>query len=386
LEKFGGAYLSARVESLKAKVWSKKYKRTLVENNYKIVDGTCQFYNKGIPVNTLKTTRPGLLVRDYSSNDLASPRKIKTNRDVKLGKGKNWPGESPGQTVKSEKSVKSPEVSPTKKVRGQTQVESQKIKKFSSSVDPADRKLYSKCFRRDLPSNENGIRIDALSTSRIIEDTSKLAKYEIVNKQTAASELFKIYRLKNLKDKHDIVSLENFKNLRAQVDGYWTKKTHFEESRGTVIDEMLQIDEKFKRHLKSSEAEAIQETNKNLADIADSIFPHPKFQIREKDRIKNLAIVKDRMWPIKKMKGSLVKTGEALYQLNREYFSGPRKDFARRSAITKIQEGLDLGSQIENANLPSEPIGDHQDLSPTDTAQPDPNPSKRNRTFYFLIS
>jgi hypothetical protein len=194
LEKFSGAYLSARVESLKAKVWSKKYKRTLVENNYKIVDGTCEFYNKGIPVKTLKTTRPGLLVRDDSSNDLGSPRKIKTNRDVKLGQGKNWPGESPGQTVKSEKSVKSPGVSPIKKVRGQTQVESQKTKKFSSSVDPADRKLYSKCFRRDLPSNENGIRIDALSTSRIIGDTSKLAKYEIVNKQTAASELFKIYR------------------------------------------------------------------------------------------------------------------------------------------------------------------------------------------------
>jgi hypothetical protein len=96
--------------------------------------------------------------------------------------------------VKSEKSVKSPGVSPIKKVRGQTQVESEKIKKFSSSVDPADIKLYSKCFRRDLPSNENGIRIDALSTSRIIGDTSKLAKYEIVNKQTAASELFKIYR------------------------------------------------------------------------------------------------------------------------------------------------------------------------------------------------
>lgn len=186
-----------------------------------------------------------------------------------------------------------------------------------------------------------------------------------------------------MKDKHDIVSLENFKNWRAQVDGYWTKKTHIEETRGTVIDEMLQIDEKFKRHLKSSEAEAIQETNKNLADIADSIFPHPKFQIREKDRIKNLAIVKDRMWPIKKMKGSLVKTGEALYQLNRDYLSGPRKNFARRSAITKISEGLDLGSQIENVNLPSEPTGDHQDLSPSDTAQPDPSPTKRTRTFFF---
>jgi hypothetical protein len=85
LEKFSGAYLSARVESLKAKVWSKKYKRTLVENNYKIVDGTCEFYKNGIPVKTLKTTWRGLLVRDDSSNDLSSPRKIKTNRDVKLG-------------------------------------------------------------------------------------------------------------------------------------------------------------------------------------------------------------------------------------------------------------------------------------------------------------
>jgi hypothetical protein len=386
LEKFGGAYLSARVESLKAKVWSKKYKRTLVENNYKIVDGTCEFYNKGIAVKTLKTTRPGLLVRDDSSIDLSSPRKKKTGRDIKLGQGKNWTGESPGQTMKSEKSVKSSGVSPTKKVRGQTQVESQKTKKFSSSVDPADRKLYSKCFRADLPSNENGIRIDALSTSRIIGDTSKLAMYEIVNKQTAASELFKIYRLKNLKDKHDIVSLENFKNWRSQVDGYWTKKTHIEESRGRVIDEMLQIDEKFKRHLKSSEAEAIQETNKNLVDIADLNFPHPKFQIREKDRIKNLAIVKDRMWPIKKMKGSLVKTGEALFQLDRDYLSSPHKEFARRNATTKIPlEGLDPGSQIENANLPCEPTGDHQDLSPTDTLQPDTRPTKRTRTF-FLIS
>jgi hypothetical protein len=128
-----------------------------------------------------------------------------------------------------------------------------------------------------------------------------------------------------LKDKHDIVSLENFKKWRAQVDGYWTKKTHIEESRGTVIDEMLLIDEKFKRHLKSSEAEAIQETNQNLADIADSIFPHQKFQIREKDRIKNLAMVKDRMWPIKKIKGSLVKTGDALYQLNRTSSPAPAK-------------------------------------------------------------
>ena len=386
MEKFGGAYLSSRVESLKAKVWSKKYKRTLVENNYKMLNGTCEFYNKGIPVNHPKTARPGLLIPDdFSIDPCQSPSKKKTNVKLKSSQSKNSPGESPGQTLKSEKSIKSPGFSPTRKLRGQTQAESLKIKKFSSSVDPADKKLYSKCFKRDLPSNENGIRIDPLSTSRIMNDTCKLAKYEIVNKQTAAQELFKIYRLKNLKDKHDIVSLENYSNWRSQVDQYWTKKTHVEEMRGKVIDEMLLIDEKFKLGLKYSEAEAIQETNKNLSEIADVIFPHPQFQIREQDRIKNLAIVKDRMWPIKKIKGSLVKTGEALYQLNRDYHSRDYKGFNRRNATTKIQlEGLDLGSQTEIAGLLGEPTGDHQDLSPADTPKPGASPLKGTRTVFLI--
>ena len=78
------------------------------------------------------------------------------------------------------------------------------------------------------------------------------------------------------------------------------------------------------------------EQSKILSEISDKMFPLPRCTIRDNDEIKNLEIVKDKMWPIKKIKNSLVKTGEALYQLREDYHAPGSKEWRRRNVKTKI--------------------------------------------------